>query len=296
MNQQEDQIYSLRNELTALRAFVRQEYIGNRRCYSEEEVQAVEKRLHFKLPSPIRTLYIMMGDILINSYILRPLDFLHWDNDCIGFFDSPESDVIIGICKDDSPNALYYWEENDIEGESYVFAEEFDACDEAGDENGRKRAAQAYLQYWDKMESPDIVPCKMVKSPKCCNSLDAYCLYLAVHSLCEWAEITAEESNSFAYYFRSESLHSDPAYLQEKARDILQMFTPLSDHTELVEMNTYILMAYISKDSNSLLTLLDGDIALTLLTVNPAGAEALREIEKIIKLSFQEKGSTSTQG
>ena len=72
------------------------------------------------------------------------------------------------------------------------------------------------------------------------------------------------------------------------------MFIPLSDHTELVEMNTYILAAYISKDSNSLLTLLDGDIALTLLTVNPAGTDALREIEKIIKLSFQEKGGTSS--
>lgn len=37
------------------------------------------------------------------------------------------------------------------------------------------------------------------------------------------------------------------------------IFKPLSDYTELVEMNTYILMAYISKDLKSLLTLLDGE-------------------------------------
>ena len=51
-------------------------------------------------------------------------------------------------------------------------------------------------------------------------------------------------------------------------------------------MNSHILMAYVSKDLKSLLVLLDGDIALTLLTVNPAGTDTLREIEKNVKLSF----------
>ena len=62
--------------------------------------------------------------------------------------------------------------------------------------------------------------------------------------------------------------------------------TPLSSHTELLEMNTHILMAYVSKNLKFLLVLLDGDIALTLLTANPAGTDTLREIEKNIKLSF----------
>lgn len=282
----ENQMYSLKNELTILRDFVKQEYTGTKRCYSEEEIQAVERRLHFKLPAPIRTLYIMMGDLLINSYQLRPLELLRWDNNCLGFFASPESDVILGICDSDAPNSLYYWSENDIEGESCVFEDDFDACNEVGDEDGKKKAVQAYLQYWGEVESSNIVPYKMMKSPRFCNSLDAYCLYLAIHSLCEWAEIIAQESNSYSFYFRSETLHSDSAYLQEKARDILQIFKPLSSHTELLEMNTHILMAYVSKDLKSLLVLLDGDIALTLLTANPAGTDTLREIEKNIKLSF----------
>ena len=231
----------------------------------------------------------MMGDFLINSNELRPLELLRWDNNCLGFFTSPESDVIIGICDSDSPNSLYFWGENDIRGESCVFEDEFDAYNEAGDEDGKKEVVQAYLQYWSGMESSNIVPCKMVKSPRFSNSLDAYCLYLTIYSLCEWAETIAQESNNSSFYFRSEALRSDPTYLQEKATDILQIFTPLSIHTELLEMNTHILMAYISETLKSLLVLPDGDIALTLLTVNPTETDTLREIEKRIKLSFERK-------
>ena len=109
-------MYSIEKELKILRQFVKLEHMDNAegwRCYSEDELSAAEKRLHTKLPPPIREIYLYMADLLIGSNDLRPLELLHWDKDYLAFFENPDADVIVGIKRDDPSNDIYEWEETD---------------------------------------------------------------------------------------------------------------------------------------------------------------------------------------
>ena len=72
------QIYSINRELNILRRSIDTEYDGSRRCYSEKNISAVEKRLHYKLPLPIQELYRGATDILLDMVYLRPSELLHW--------------------------------------------------------------------------------------------------------------------------------------------------------------------------------------------------------------------------
>ena len=106
------QMFSIQSELNILRRFVDMEYNGSRRCYSEKDISAAEKRLHYKLPPPIQELYLGAADILLDMDYLRPLELLHWQQDYLGFFSPPEADLVWGIGREDDPNALYAWEES----------------------------------------------------------------------------------------------------------------------------------------------------------------------------------------
>ncbi len=157
-------MYSIENELNILRRFVDMEYDGSRRCYSEEDIFAVEERLHYKLPLPIRELYLYMSDLLLDMYYLRPLELLHWQQDYLGFFDPPEADLVWGICRRDDPNALYAWEESIPEEDEDTLCdldEEFEACDEEGDAEGKNAVALKYSTCWNKINSryKEAPPC-----------------------------------------------------------------------------------------------------------------------------------------
>ena len=89
------QMFSIKSELNILRRFVDMEYNGSRRCYSEKDISAAEKRLHYKLPLPIRELYLYMSDLLLDMYYLRPLELLHWQQDYLCLFYSPDRKSVV---------------------------------------------------------------------------------------------------------------------------------------------------------------------------------------------------------
>ena len=93
---------SIEKELKILRQFIHPKHMDGLKkwkCYSEDEIFAAEKRLHGKLPFPIRDIYLYMADLLITSGYLRPLELLHWEGKYLGFFLSPGEGDIIGIKK-----------------------------------------------------------------------------------------------------------------------------------------------------------------------------------------------------
>ena len=109
-------MYAIEKELKMLRQFIspkHMEGLKKWKCYSENEISAAEKRLHVKLPFPIRDIYRHMADLLVTSGYLRPLELLHWEGKYLGFFLAPGEGDIIGIKKGSSSGDLYAWEEND---------------------------------------------------------------------------------------------------------------------------------------------------------------------------------------
>ena len=92
-------MYAIEKELKILRQFISPKHMeGLKRwkCYSEDEILAAEKRLHVKLPFPIRDIYRHMADLLVTSGYLRPLELLHWEGRYLGFFLAPGEGDIIG--------------------------------------------------------------------------------------------------------------------------------------------------------------------------------------------------------
>ncbi len=257
-------MYSIEKELQFLRLFVSKEYTEDKKCYSETEIQAVENRLRYKLPAPIRQLYQYMGDILVNSYYVKPLELLHWENNCLGFFISPETDMIIGVCKDENPNFLFEWENGDYKDNACDYLGDIEEAYEEEDFPKIQPAIDAYLAYWDEhRESPAFSAKRLNHNLRYVSLLDAYCIFLSAHAICEWAEISGRN------YFTTSDICFEPDRLEQQNAlnsKILQSFAPLSTHTELLEKGTPILMAYKHENPNALLVLMEDDIALTLLT------------------------------
>jgi len=279
-------MYSIKNELHILRQFVDMEYDGSRSCYSEEDISVVEERLHYKLPLPIRELYLYMSDILLDLYFLRPLELLHWQQDYLCFFDPPEADTVCGICRKDDPNALYTWEElmpEEDEDTLLDLVDEFEACDEEGDFEGKNAAALKYSACWDDINSrytqapPRLKKLEHEFRHSC--SLDAYGLFLAIHSLFSYATELYCLKNLNCHLGNLPMLSQcDLDYFDKLRENIEQEFTPVSEHLELIDVFP-LPMAYVHKTENALLICEEGSSFLTLLsdkTVDPGFIEKIQ--------------------
>jgi len=279
-------MYSIKNELHILRRFVDMEYDGSRRCYSEEDISAVEERLHYKLPLPIRELYLYMSDILLDLYDLRPLELLHWQQDYLCFFDPPEADTVWGICKKDDPNALYAWEEwmpEEDEDTLCDLIEEFETCDEEGDAEGKNAAALKHSACWDDINS------RYTEEPPCLKKLehefrhncssDAYGLFLVIHSLFSYAtELYCLKNLNCHLADLPMPSECEPDYFEKLRENIEREFTPISEHLELIDIFP-LPMAYVHKTENALLICEEDAGFLTLLsdkTVDPGFIEKIQ--------------------
>lgn len=258
-------MYAIEKELKILRQFIspkHMEGLKKWKCYSEDEILAAEKRLHVKLPLPVRDIYRHMADLLVTSGYLRPLELLHWERRYLGFFLAPGEGDIIGIKKGSSSGDLYAWEENDPKDMAWEYEDELaDACEE-GDEDGKRKAVASYQKYWKKRNIPLIhAPLnihKLEHEPRFNHALDAYGLFLVIHAIREWEEMSWREhaddrtclfSDFFPGKFSME-------YFQRIADRIKDDFKPLSDHPELTSLGDFPLqMAYVHKNQEALLVL-----------------------------------------
>ena len=290
------QIYGIEKELKTIRQFITPERLKELkkwRCYSEYEISAAEKRLHTKLPPPVRDIYRYMGDLLITNGYLRPLELLHWEGKYLGFFLAPGEGVIIGIQKGESSGNLYSWEENDPEEIAWEYEDELtDACEE-GDEERKQKAMAAYQKYWKKLNIPLIHSpsniCKLENDPRYNHILDGYGLFLVIHAIQEWEEMTWREHTDephclFSDFFPAEFSQE---YFQNLAKQIDVDYQPLSDHPELIGLEvTPLQMAYVHKDQLALLILGDQPVALKLLTKTVAEPDLIERLQEQTGLTF----------
>ena len=293
-------MYSISEELSLLRPFIRPDsekkgswsHIGQR-CYTEEEVRQAEQRLGIPLPAPIREVYLQASDLLMRSFSLRPLELLRWDHECLGFFISPEADTIRGICRNDDPNALYEWVENDAEDEGYVFADELEEWKKGGSPQELEDLLQRHAQYWRINGRPPLSLRRLDDAQRWNRCLDACCLFLALHAICACAEMDALTDDPFpGTYFSTSELYRNCTQIPPEQKDrIGLLFQPLSEHTELIDFcdEAYggILMAYRSKDRKQLL-IWDGGWEITaLISLSSLGPAELETIQAALGLSFQ---------
>ena len=293
LSNEERKMYSLEKEFKLLRPFVPKQ-LPRRRCYSEEEICATEHRLNYKLPPPLRSIYLYMADLLFAWGCLRPLELLHWNCDCLGFFLSEGSgEYIAGINRNADSNSLYFWEVVDPKDKSYVFEDAFEAADQEGDEAGKQKAAQAYCNYWAEIGSDPLLSKVAFSSQKYYSFLDEYALFLSLHTLCKDYEALAHEANgginkeNLDLYLKSDNIKYDSTSLKNLAIKIQQIFIPLSEHTELISSDSPpLLMAYLHTKEHILLVQQLDCPYLTLLTPKKIMSTALKEIEYSIGLTF----------
>lgn len=291
MDSKKREIYSLEKELKLLRPFVRKRSTC-RRCYSEEEILAAEQRLNYKLPSPVRFMYLYMADLLFSGHYLRPLELLRWNHDHLGIFPPTEWDKMIGIRRNDDCNSLYFWEEEDPEGDSCEIEDEFEECCDRGDECGKQRAAQKYLDYWETLENDLSSSQTELNSEKYYALLDEYVLFISLHALYEDYEALAQMA---CYGKNPENLNLFLngnlifyKFVDELVINIEKQFRPLSEHTELlINELPPLCMAYIHPQEQILLIALPGHLNITLLTPKKIAPNVLEEIEHSTGLTFR---------
>ena len=289
-------MYAIEKELKILRQFISPKHMDGLKkwnCYSEDEISATEKRLHVKLPIPIRDIYRHMADLLVTGGYLRPLELLHWEGKYLGFFLAPGEGDIIGIKKGKTSGDLYIWEENDPKEMAWEYEDELETACEAGDEDGKRKAVAAYQSYWKRRNIPFIhAPLNIHKQdcgPRFNHSLDGYGLFLAIHAIREWEEMmwhehTDEATCLFSDFF---PVKFSKEYFQNIADRIKDDFIPLSDHSELIDLGDFPLqMAYVHKNQEALLILGQEPVCFMLLTKTAAGGNLLERVQEQTGLAF----------
>lgn len=291
------QMFSIQSELNILRRFVDMEYNGSRRCYSEKDISAAEKRLHYKLPPPIQELYLGAADILLDMDYLRPLELLHWQQDYLGFFSPPEADLVWGIGREDDPNALYAWEESIPEEDEDALCdldEEFEEYDEENNARGKKAVARKYSACWDKINSrctkaPPRLKKLEHKSRHNC-SLDAYGLFLVIQSLFSYAtELYCLKNLNCHLGDLPAPSECEPAYFEKLRESIEREFTPISEHLELIDIFP-LPMAYVHKTAKALLICHEESDFLTLLSDKTAGPDFIENMQNCLALPLRQCG------
>jgi len=290
------QIYSIKDELHILRKFIDLGCGGDKRCYTEEEISAAEERLRYKLPAPVRELYLYMADALLEMSYLEPLELLHWEQNYLGLFTSPEADCIWGICRKDDPNALYKWEQyfpEEAENELLDYLEEFEEYGVDQDEE-KQALAMKYSACWNRINArytdapPYLKKLEHQFRYNCC--LDAYGLFLVIHTLCAYGTelYCLEKLNCYRGDFSDEWKGEEysAAYFKKLREKIEQEFVPITTHMELIDI-TPLPMAYIHKTGNALLLCEEWSDGLTLLTTDNIDSDFIEAVQKQLGLLFR---------
>lgn len=289
-------MYSIEKELRTLRQFICPELMEGLKkwkLYSDDEISAAEERLHVKLPLPIRDIYRHMADLLVIGGYLRPLELLHWEGKYLGFFLLPGEADLIGIQKDSSFGGLYAWEEYDPEDIAWEYEDALADAYEEGDTDKKQNAAAAYQNYWRERNIPlnhsPLNIHKLEQEPRFIRTLDGYGLFLAIHIIREWEEMTWREHTDgpvclFSDFFPAKF---SKAYFQNMADRIATDFKPLSDHPDLTLLDDIPMhMAYVHKDREALLLLGDQPVGFLLLTKTAAGRGLPKKVQELTGLAF----------
>lgn len=142
-------LYSIREELELIREFCWQPKLEAGKIYTEEEIDAVEQRLNYKLPQPLRELYLVLGDYVCekkDTYFCRPEE-LHWSGGYLLVEAMERTNRGLGIYRKDPYASVYEWRRSEVN----IYGEEQEKKPKS--EVIRNSARNQYFSkacfYWD---------------------------------------------------------------------------------------------------------------------------------------------------
>lgn len=142
-------LYSIREELELIREFCWQPKLEGGKIYTEEEIDAVEQRLNYKLPQPLRELYLVLGDYACekkDTYFCRPEE-LHWSGGYLLVEAMERTNRGLGIYRKDPYASVYEWRRSEVN----IYGEEQEKKPKS--EVIRNSARNQYFSkacfYWD---------------------------------------------------------------------------------------------------------------------------------------------------
>ena len=142
-------LYSIREELELIKEFCWQPKLAAGKIYTEEEIDAVEQRLNYKLPQPLRELYLVLGDYACekkDTYFCRPEE-LHWSGQYLLVEAMERTNRGVGIYRKDPYASVYEWRRSEVN----IYGEEQEKKPKS--EVIRNSARNQYFSkacfYWD---------------------------------------------------------------------------------------------------------------------------------------------------
>ena len=142
-------MYSIREELELIREFCWQPKLEAGKIYTEEEINAVEQRLNYKLSQPLRELYLVLGDYACekkDTYFCRPEE-LHWSGGYLLVEAMERTNRGLGIYRKDPYASVYEWRRSEVN----IYGEEQEKKPKS--EVIRNSARNQYFSkacfYWD---------------------------------------------------------------------------------------------------------------------------------------------------
>ena len=142
-------LYSIREELELIKEFCWQPKLAAGKIYTEEEINAVEQRLNYKLPQPLRELYLVLGDYACekkDTYFCRPEE-LHWSGGYLLVEAMERTNRGVGIYRKDPYASVYEWRRSEVN----IYGEEQEKKPKS--EVIRNSARNQYFSkacfYWD---------------------------------------------------------------------------------------------------------------------------------------------------
>lgn len=142
-------LYSIREELELIREFCWQPKLAAGKIYTEEEINVVEQRLNYKLPQPLRELYLVLGGYACekkDTYFCRPEE-LHWSGGYLLVEAMERTNRGLGIYRKDPYASVYEWRRSEVN----IYGEEQEKKPKS--EVIRNSARNQYFSkqcfYWD---------------------------------------------------------------------------------------------------------------------------------------------------
>ena len=142
-------LYSIREELELIKEFCWQPKLSTGKIYTEEEIDTVEQRLNYKLPQPLRELYLVLGDYACekkDTYFCRPEE-LHWSGGYLLVEAMERTNRGVGIYRKDPYASVYEWRRSEVN----IYGEEQEKKPKS--EVIRNSARNQYFSkacfYWD---------------------------------------------------------------------------------------------------------------------------------------------------
>lgn len=298
--------YSIREELEALNPFVRRDKIGAMQPYTIEDILATERRLNFELPTPIRDLYLVMGDYMClqDEFYFRALELLRWDGDFLLLAHGVSDNLGFGLKRKDSNATVYEWvsspaitnKEDENDQRSYFhFESDFELCRHKGDGSGMEAAVNGYFNFWKRKRFRSEITrfsiSQNIYAPFT-YFWDAFILHFVLRRMADDAyqlDQTKMTENLEQCYLSSD-LPRLPKALEDVNKAIVPPFVPLSAHPELIQnfiQRGSLTFAYLNQEDDCLLLMHpEATGHYFLLTRHPVPYSFVQEMEQKTGLLF----------